>query len=621
MTMQQRSARSPGAYPSATFQHITVLDGSGGMADAPSDGHAYGRLNAAWTQVLPITGGALTGALTVGVGANNAFSIVPGAVGSNAIAFNQSGSGGINVAPVVTFGVGSGGAGNGVLVQNTAQARTFSTSGNTWAIATAITPLWNSLGTYSGTLTTNSQADLHRMAVTADSMDGRLGQDGAIKGANMQWNISNTARGARWGFGCSMNVASGLANPMGLVPLRGAITATGNMGGSFLQPLATQITLTGTASNVGNTLSEMDYGALAGASGIGIKGALQITLIRSDAVAGAIDAATFYTNSNLSGVSPGMGAIIALGNTGQGFPINPTTGSIVTILPQTADQGTGRSGPFINQSGFAGIDLALMNTSLASGYSFRGGGFAVDGVGQVTAAGGLVAGVSGTAYTLDVPNTQRVQSVAVAVAGAPAVNPGSSRQSYYPGDIVFGTGTPTPGQYQVTSTQVLSAAITAGGSGGTNGTQTVTGTTGTGTRFQASVTVAGGAITAIGSITVPGNYTAAPTNLNAEPVTGAGLTGATLAIGMGALAVSVLVPGVFAVNPGAGGIAPVAGSGAGLTLTPTTAAVNTLSLVPTGGRLVLPLLTNAANDAAAASAGVVVGQLYRNGSAVQQRVA
>jgi hypothetical protein len=58
--MQQRSARSPGAYPSSTFQHITVLDGSGGMADAPSDGKTYGRLSAAWTQVLPITGGTVS---------------------------------------------------------------------------------------------------------------------------------------------------------------------------------------------------------------------------------------------------------------------------------------------------------------------------------------------------------------------------------------------------------------------------------------------------------------------------------------------------------------------------------------------------------------------------------
>lgn len=33
----------------------------------------------------------------------------------------------------------------------------------------------------------------------------------------------------------------------------------------------------------------------------------------------------------------------------------------------------------------------------------------------------------------------------------------------------------------------------------------------------------------------------------------------------------------------------------------------------------IPVLTNAANDAAAATAGVAVGQAYRNGSIVMQR--
>ena len=75
---------------------------------------------------------------------------------------------------------------------------------------------------------------------------------------------------------------------------------------------------------------------------------------------------------------------------------------------------------------------------------------------------------------------------------------------------------------------VANPTIAAGGSGGTNGTQTVTGTTGTGTKFQASVTVAGGAITAVLSVTVAGVYTAMPSSLAAEPVTGASLTGAQL---------------------------------------------------------------------------------------------
>lgn len=37
----------------------------GFLTDAPSDGHTYGRLNASWTQVLPTSGGALTGVLTL----------------------------------------------------------------------------------------------------------------------------------------------------------------------------------------------------------------------------------------------------------------------------------------------------------------------------------------------------------------------------------------------------------------------------------------------------------------------------------------------------------------------------------------------------------------------------
>jgi hypothetical protein len=96
----------------------------------------------------------------------------------------------------------------------------------------------------------------------------------------------------------------------------------------------------------------------------------------------------------------------------------------------------------------------------------------------------------------------------------------------------YTTGGATPGT-PVLSYYVASATIAAGGTGGTNGTQTVTGTTGTGTMFTASVTVSGGIITAILSITLGGTYTALPTNPAAEPVTGASLAGAQLALIMG----------------------------------------------------------------------------------------
>jgi phage gp45-like len=48
-----------------------------GIAEAPSNGLVYGRVSAAWTQVLPITGGTLTGPVGVGQGVG-AVQLVPG---------------------------------------------------------------------------------------------------------------------------------------------------------------------------------------------------------------------------------------------------------------------------------------------------------------------------------------------------------------------------------------------------------------------------------------------------------------------------------------------------------------------------------------------------------------
>lgn len=125
---------------------------------------------------------------------------------------------------------------------------------------------------------------------------------------------------------------------------------------------------------------------------------------------------------------------------------------------------------------------------------------------------------------------------------------------------------------------VANPTIAAGGSGGTSGTQTVTGTTGTGTKFQASVTIAGGAITAILSVSVAGAYTAMPSTLTAEPVTGASLTGATLNLSA--------AMGVVSYTVGAGGSNyPVSSVTANLTGgTPVTAAVpGAVTVTPAAG--------------------------------------
>jgi hypothetical protein len=86
---------------------------------------------------------------------------------------------------------------------------------------------------------------------------------------------------------------------------------------------------------------------------------------------------------------------------------------------------------------------------------------------------------------------------------------------------------PTLASTEQVTGSLTAATIQSGGSGYTNGTQTLTLTGGTfTTAAQVSVEVVGGAVDSINSITVPGSYTLNPTN----PVstTGGGGTGATL---------------------------------------------------------------------------------------------
>ena len=98
----------------------------------------------------------------------------------------------------------------------------------------------------------------------------------------------------------------------------------------------------------------------------------------------------------------------------------------------------------------------------------------------------------------------------------------------FPGSVVI-LPNMTPNTLAPLGNLVLGATIVSAGSGGTPGAVTLTGTTGTGTPFQIAGTIgAGGTLTALGAVTVQGNYTVLPSVTQAEPVTGGGLTGATL---------------------------------------------------------------------------------------------
>lgn len=210
-----------------------------------------------------------------------------------------------------------------------------------------------------------------------------------------------------------------------------------------------------------------------------------------------------------------------------------------------------------------------------------------------SSAGGIssvTVGTPGSYATIPTLGTSGNGSGATLVAHMGALTatvqtPQASTGSYAPADTVTLTGGTESSNAVLTvaTTQVVSATVAAGGTGGTTGTQTVTGTTGTGTKFQASVTVSGGAITAVLSITVAGNYTVNPTSLTAEPVTGAGLSGAQLNVKMGVLTATVSTPGSYTVlptNPVSQG--STSGSGTGATFNINTWSIASISVSAAG---------------------------------------
>jgi len=164
---------------------------------------------------------------------------------------------------------------------------------------------------------------------------------------------------------------------------------------------------------------------------------------------------------------------------------------------------------------------------------------------------GTITGVSGSAWSVS-PSIPQAPNLRF-VDGAVVMTSQSGVGSYVPGDTITPAGGATTGGsatlLTVKWTKVASATVAAGGSGGYNGSQTVTGTTGKGIPFKASVTVSGGAIAAVNSSSFSGYYSQNPTTLTSEPVTGANLTGARLNLKMGVAQVLVTNQGGYSSSP------------------------------------------------------------------------
>lgn len=193
---------------------------------------------------------------------------------------------------------------------------------------------------------------------------------------------------------------------------------------------------------------------------------------------------------------------------------------------------------------------------------------------------------------------------------------------YAPGDTITIAGgtSSTTAVGTITATQVVSATVANGGSGGaisagvTSGTVTVYGTNGD-NPFQASVTLTAGVITAVGSISFGGLYTANPPSLTNEPVTmqNGTLTGAQLSVVMGIRAIYPSEQGAYSstpANPAAQASTSGTGSGATITVSWRTSGIAAYGTDDTDAFASAINAANAAFTAGASSKVIIPPGLY-----------
>ena len=156
--------------------------------------------------------------------------------------------------------------------------------------------------------------------------------------------------------------------------------------------------------------------------------------------------------------------------------------------------------------------------------------------------------------------------------------------------LAGGTAT-TKAIVTIATTKAVSATVAAGGAGdlGDGAGVIVEGTTGTGTKFRASVTIAANAIASVQSISTEGAYTVNPTAIANEPVTyisgassGTTLTGAQLSVVMGVATFTITTRGNYTVETAAFTQDSTSGTGAGATFNTGLFGVRTVTISTPG---------------------------------------
>ncbi len=284
-----------------------------------------------------------------------------------------------------------------------------------------------------------------------------------------------------------------------------------------------------------------------------------------DANGGVLTSPTI-NNGTVSGTILGAGSVTATGGTTArtladtvaSFTQATDYGAVFDATNQVSGSITAGSSTFTRSGSFVSADIG--KSIIIRNAGPNGDTLAT----TISAISGATATLSAAA-SAPVPSSVLAQgTVVLAAAGT----------GYAPGDtIVLAGGTATyQATLQVMSTQVATASVVGGGSGGTTGACTFTGTTGntngTTTLFQGTGTVTAGALGGSLVVTVAGEYKDNPNSVSVEPITGCGLVGATVSLGMGVKGFLTQHQGAYSVRPSD----PISqgstsGSGSGATFT------------------------------------------------------
>jgi hypothetical protein len=323
------------------------------------------------------------------------------------------------------------------------------------------------------------------------------------------------------------------------------------------------------------------------------------------------------------------------------FAVTYVDGGVVYIhadrIVFIADLGTTRLISYYSEQ--AVLQQLIVSTSAAAINTAAGNTFAItmtgdnsvryincNLIGTISSKGILASGalsaivaVAGTGYvtgdTIDLAGGTNTGAGELTVATTKPVSlaTNAAGTGYAPGDTILTAGgtAATHATLTVTNTKAVSADVAVGGTGDLvdSAGVIVEGTTGTGTKFRASVTIVGNAIDSVQSITVAGNYTVNPTDIANEPVIyisgGAGgsvLTGAELSVVMGVLTATITTAGAYTVNSATFTQNTTSGAGTGATFNTVVYGVNTVTVSDPGEYTVLP--ANPVAQSATSGAGI-----------------